>query len=139
MTEMRWRRTLARTSAAACAVIALAVSLSLTAAAAAGAATAPVASATGGCTLGNKGRTLGPTYVTQLSVSHTSCATGMKVIRAYNHCRLASGGVKGYCRSKVLGFRCSEHRPQSSSIQFIAKVRCTKGRAVVTFTYSENT
>jgi hypothetical protein len=38
----------------------------------------------------------------------------------------------------VLGFRCSERR-QASSVQFIAQVRCTKGRTVVTFTYSENT
>jgi hypothetical protein len=137
MMEMRWRKTFAGTSVAACAAVALA--LSLTSAAAAGAAAVPVASAASGCTLGNKGRTLGPTYVTQLTVSHTSCATGMKVIKAYNHCRLASGGVKGYCHSKVLGFRCSEKRPQTGLIAFIAKVHCTNGRAVVNFTYSENT
>ena len=137
MIEMRWRRTLARTSVAACAVLPLA--LSLTSAAPAGAATAPVARAAGGCTLGSKGRTLGPTYVTALSVSHTSCGTGMNVIRAYNHCRVASGGANGYCHSRVLGFRCSEQPRSTSMIQFIGKVRCTSGRAVVNFTYVEFT
>jgi hypothetical protein len=137
MIEMRCRKTIAGASVAACAALALA--FSLTSAAAAGAATAPVASAAGGCNLAGKYRTLGPTYVEQLSVSHTSCATGVNVIKAYNHCRLASGGAKGYCHSKVLGFRCSEQRPQTGPIQFIAKVHCTSGRAVVNFTYSENT
>lgn len=137
MMEMRWRTTLAGTPVAACAAFALALTLS--SAAAAGAATTPVARAAGGCTLGSKGRTLGPTYVTQLSVSHTSCGTGMNVIRAYNHCRVAAGGAKGYCHSRVLGFRCSEQPRSNSPIQFIGKVHCTSGRAVVNFTYVEFT
>jgi hypothetical protein len=62
----------------------------------------------------------------------------VKVIKSYNRCRLNAGGAKGYCHSKVLGFRCSETR-QSSPVQFVASVRCTAGRAVVTFSYSENT
>jgi hypothetical protein len=84
-------------------------------------------------------RKLGPTYTETLNVSGTSCATGLKLVTAYNRCRLKSGGVKGYCHSKVLGFRCSEKRPATSPDQFIAKVTCTSGRARVTFTYSENT
>jgi hypothetical protein len=136
MLEMRWRSTLIRTAVAACAALAVALSLSFTAAA--GAAAGPVASAAGGCTLGSKGRTLGPTYVTLLTVSHTTCRTGMNVIRAYNRCRLAAGGARGHCHSRVLGFRCTEQRPTSSSINFIAKVHCTSGPAVVNFTYVEN-
>lgn len=98
----------------------------------------PVARAAGGCSLAGKYTKLGPTYVESLQVSRTSCATGVSVIKAYNSCRLKAGGAKGYCRSKVLGFSCSEKR-SSSGVQFIAKVRCTKGRAVVTFAYSQNT
>jgi hypothetical protein len=126
-----------RSAAAACAAAALAAVL--TSAGAAQVRAQPVASAAGSCNLAGHYRSLGPTYVEQLSVSHTSCATGMSVIKAYNHCRLASGGVKGYCHSRVLGFRCTEKRPQTSPIQFIAKTHCTAGIKAVTFTYSENT
>jgi hypothetical protein len=101
----------------------------------------PVARAAGGCRtyLMPRWHDLGPTYVEQLSVSNTTCATGANVIKSYNRCRLKAGGAKGSCHSTVLGFRCSEKRPVTSPVQFIAKVRCTKGREVVTFTYSENT
>ena len=98
----------------------------------------PVAHAARACSLAGKYMSLGPTYVEQLNVSRTSCATGVKVIKAYNRCRLKAGGVKGYCRPRVLGFRCSEKR-SSGPVQFIASVRCTSGRQVVTFSYSENT
>ncbi|MDQ6849286.1 MAG: hypothetical protein M3070_04785 [Actinomycetota bacterium] len=98
----------------------------------------PVARAAGSCSLVGKYRTLGPTYADSLSVSGTSCATGVNLIKAYNSCRLKAGGRKGHCHSKVLGFSCSEKR-SSSGVQFIGTVRCTKGRAVVTFAYNENT
>jgi hypothetical protein len=98
----------------------------------------PVAHAATTCHVGSQYNKLGPTYVESLHVSRTSCATGMNVIRAYNSCRLKAGGRKGYCHTKVFGFSCSEHRSQSPT-QFIASARCTKGRAVVTFTYTENT
>jgi len=70
-------------------------------------------------------------------VSGTSCATGARVIKAYNHCRLYAGGVKGHCHSRVLGYRCSETR-SSSPVQFVASASCTARRSVVKFSYSEN-
>lgn len=99
----------------------------------------PVARAATSCRLGSKFDKLGPTYVEQLNVSRTSCATGENVIKAYNHCRLKAGGVRGHCNSKVLGFRCSEKPRSSSPDQFVANTRCTAGREVVAFSYSENT
>jgi hypothetical protein len=99
----------------------------------------PLARVASTCGLGGKYRTLGPTYTEKLSVSHTSCTTGEKVVTSYNKCRLKAGGAKGYCRSKVLGFKCSEKRPQSSAIQYIAEVKCSAGSKSVDFTYSENT
>lgn len=98
----------------------------------------PVARAARSCGLAGEWASLGPTYVEQLSVSDTSCATGAKVIKAYNRCRLEAGGVKGRCHARVLGFRCSETRSASPD-QFVARARCTDRRKVVTFSYSENT
>jgi hypothetical protein len=120
------------------AAVGAAVAVALVSTAAAMASSQPVAHAAGRCSLVGKYFKLGPTYAEQLNVSGTNCATGVNLIKAYNRCRLNSGGAKGYCHSKVLGFSCSERR-QSSGVQFIAKARCTKGRTVVTFTYSENT
>jgi hypothetical protein len=121
--------------------LAVAVTLTITAAATASvrpASARPVAHAAGNCRLGGEYNKLGPTYVERLTVSNTSCATGVSLIKAYNACRLKAGGAAGHCTSKVLGFRCSEKR-SSSPVQFVASVRCTKGREVVVFSYSENT
>jgi hypothetical protein len=128
--EERWTQGIVRASAA----IGVAMLLSTTATAAG----QPVAHEARACSLAGKYYSLGPTYVEKLSVSHTSCATGVKVIRAYDACRLKAGGVKGRCTSKVLGFKCSERR-SSSSVQFVASARCTKRQDVVRFSYSENT
>jgi hypothetical protein len=38
----------------------------------------------------------------------------------------------------VLGFKCSERR-STGPVQFVASVKCTSGRKVVKFAYSENT
>jgi len=98
----------------------------------------PVARAARACNLGSKVFSLGPTYVESPIVSGTSCATLAKVIKAYNRCRLNAGGVKGHCNSRVLGFRCRERRSTGSSIQFVAKVRCTKRHAGVRFSYTQD-
>jgi hypothetical protein len=128
--EERWTQGIVRASAA----IVVAVLLSATAKAA----EQPVAHEARACTLAGRYYSLGPTYVEKLSVSHTSCATGVKVIKSYDACRLKAGGAKGRCTSKVLGFKCSEKR-SSSAVQFVASARCTKRREVVKFSYSENT
>jgi hypothetical protein len=99
----------------------------------------PVAHAARSCGLGGEWAKLGPTYVEPpVIVTGTNCATGIKVIKAYNRCRLNAGGVKGRCHAKVLGYRCTEQR-STSPVQFVASVRCTARRKVVKFSYSENT
>ncbi|MHB8693163.1 MAG: hypothetical protein ACYDHH_18160 [Solirubrobacteraceae bacterium] len=98
----------------------------------------PVAHTAANCSLAGKYTSLGPTYVEKLTASGTSCATGISLIKAYNRCRLKAGGPKGRCTSKIMGFRFSEKR-NSSPVQFVALVRATKGHAVVTFTYTQNT
>jgi hypothetical protein len=81
---------------------------------------------------------LGPTYVEKLAVSGTTCGAGQSFIKAYNSCRLKSGGVSGHCRVRVDGLTCKEQR-QSSPAEFIGVVTCTKPREVVDFTYTEFT
>jgi hypothetical protein len=120
-----------------CAVVAALVAVAALPVSGAAGSVRPAAHAAANCNISKVWHKLGPTYVEALSVSGTSCATGVNLIRAYNKCRLKSGGLKGHCASAD-GFRCSEKR-SSSPVQFVAQVRCTKGREVVTFSYSENT
>ena len=122
-------------SIAATAIVALLVSMS---GAASARTLAHVAGATT-CNISSVYNKLGPTYVEKLTVSGTSCSFGQNLIKLYNACRLKAGGPKGYCRSTIDGFRFTEKRSTGSPIQFIASVTATKGRTVVTFTYSENT
>ncbi len=98
----------------------------------------PSAQAAGNCSLVGRYHSLGPTYVERLTVSHTSCATGFSLIRAYTGCRLNAGGAKGRCTRRIYGFRFLETR-NASPVQFVALVHATKGSAKVTFTYTENT
>jgi hypothetical protein len=99
----------------------------------------PPASAAGTCNISGKQQNQGPTYLTSLSVSGgASCATGLSVVRAYYRCRVHSGGAKGYCRSSVFGYRCSERR-MGISIQFDSRVTCTRGRLRIYHTYTQDT
>jgi hypothetical protein len=97
----------------------------------------PTAQAAKRCGVGS-GRHLGPTYVLALSVSHTSCRNGKKLIRAYYACRKRHGGVKGHCRG-ALGYRCSERRFNKSKQSFDARVRCKKGGRRINHTYTQFT
>jgi hypothetical protein len=90
------------------------------------------------CDISGDERKLGPTYVTSLSVKGVSCRTGRRVVRGYYRCRIRSGGRRGRCHSRVLRFRCTEHR-ESISTQFDARVRCVRGRSRVWHTYTQNT
>jgi hypothetical protein len=81
----------------------------------------------------------GPTYVTSLTVTKASCATGKALVKAYYRCRVANGGADGTCRRRVLGFRCTEKRLGAIKTQFDAKVTCTKGSARVAQTYTQFT
>src|SRR6266513_3983108 len=96
-------------------IAALALVTALVAASAAGAA-GPTGQASRNCSTGS-GRHLGPTYAFQLSVSHTSCRNGKKLIRAYNDCRHRHGGKKGHCGG-VYGYHCSERRFNKSRFSF---------------------
>ena len=85
-------------------------------------------------------RSMGPTYVTKLRVSGTSCANGIKVTKAYQSCRLKHG-KKGRCTTKVLGYSCTDKRPASESIptQFTGHVTCKRGSARVLHDYQQDT
>ena len=85
-------------------------------------------------------RSMGPTYVTVMRVTGTSCANGIKVTKAFHKCRLAKG-IRGRCTTKVLGYSCTDRRPSSESIptQFTGHVICRKGGARITHTYQQNT
>jgi hypothetical protein len=66
----------------------------------------------------------GYTYLTSLSVTHTSCATGRSVAKKHGHIR---------------GWRCSTKRLATSPVQYQSRVTCTSGRRRVVWTYSQNT
>src|SRR3954453_1753044 len=70
-------------------------------------------------------RHLGASYVTSLSVRHTSCSNGKAVVRAYQKCRRAHGW-KGKCGHRVKGFACKRHITASSPVQYDAKVTCRR-------------
>lgn len=111
----------------------------LAAAALAATALAPSASAaTRNCDVQRDAGSYGVTYVTSLKVTGTSCASGKKLIRAFNRCRKASGGIKGRCNRTVLGYRCRESRTAIKT-QFSSKVTCRNGTRRVVFTYTQNT
>ena len=90
------------------------------------------------CTLPGQGRTLGATYVEKLTVSGTSCSTGVSLIKQYNACRKKAGGVAGKCTKTILGYKFTEKR-DSSPIAFTALVTAKNGSKVVNFTYTQNT
>ena len=96
------------------------------------------ATAAAKCSLAGKDRKLGPTYVTSLSTTGVSCATGESVVKAYYRCRVRNGGKKGRCTSRVQGFSCTETR-ESIPTQFDAKVRCRKGDDRVNHNYTQFT
>ncbi len=82
----------------------------------------------------------GVTYVGSLKVRGVTCITGKRVIRSFQSCRKAHGGLKGYCprSTLILGFHCTEARGGVPT-QFSSKVTCTKATRRVVFTYTQNT
>ena len=111
--------------------------VSLLCAASAGA--SPSVHAAGKCHLsGHDQRHSGASYLTSLSVKHTSCSTGKAVVRAFNACRHASGGAGGHCHHRVKGYSCSEHRA-GISVQYDSTTNCSRGSRRVHFTYTQNT
>lgn len=101
----------------------------------------PASAAAATCKLSLKAaRGMGPTYVTLMKVTGTSCSNGVKVTKAYHKCRLKKG-KKGRCTTKVSGYSCTERRPASESIptQYTGHVTCRKGGARITHSYQQNT
>src|SRR4051812_1420128 len=114
--------------------------LALTAGLAASAsASVPVATASKTCKLSlTQQRHAGATYLVQLSVSGVSCATGLKVEKAWQSCRHSTAGHKT-CKKRVLGYSCKQTVLDSSKTQYDAKVSCKSGSRVVKFVYTQNT
>lgn len=85
-------------------------------------------------------RSMGPTYVTLLKVTRTSCANGKKVTKAYHTCRLKKGKT-GRCSTKVLGYSCTDRRPAGERIptQYTGYVTCKRGDARITHSYQQDT
>jgi hypothetical protein len=105
----------------------------------AGSATAGPTAVAAGCSIPHQGEHLGPTYLTALSVSGTSCSMGLTVVREYHSCQLKHGGVKGTCSSAVDGFRCTEKRGPSIPTEFFSSVSCADGSKHVSYKYSQFT
>jgi hypothetical protein len=91
------------------------------------------------CDVRKDGRKLGTTYVTSLKVSHVSCASAKKLVKAFHACRRANGGVKGRCTTRVSGYRCTERRGNTIPTQYSAKVTCTRSPRSVRFNYTQYT
>ena len=109
--------------------------------AAAAALALPASSSAATCKLSlSQARKMGPTYVTRLKVSGTSCSTAIKVTKAYHTCRLKHG-KRGTCSTKVLGYKCTDRRPAAESIptQFTGHVTCKRGSARITHDYQQDT
>ena len=91
------------------------------------------------CNISGRQQNLGASYVTSIQVASVSCGQAEKVIVAYHHCRLASGGAGGTCKSAVQGFDCTEGARQSvPGVQFNATADCRKGDAEIKSTYTQN-
>lgn len=105
--------------------------------ASASASAGPTATAAATCSIKGQERTFGPTYVTAITASGTSCANAKKVVRAFHACRKVHG-VKGRCTRKVLGYSCRETRGGIPT-QFSGKVTCVHGHARIVHTYTQFT
>ena len=124
------RMSLPRSSAAALAAAALlAVPLAL-----------PAQATTTDCTkqIQRNSDSYGPSYVTSLKVTNTTCARGKEVVRAFHKCRHRHGGRDGRCPSSARpeGYKCTETRNKIAT-QLTGKVTCRKGTARVVHTYTE--
>jgi len=99
---------------------------------------APMASTAAACDVSKDGRKLGATYVTSLSATKVSCPKAKKLVKSFNSCRRAHGGVKGKC-SSFSGYICTETR-KAIPTEFSAKVACkASGGRRLKFAYSQFT
>jgi hypothetical protein len=83
----------------------------------------PVAVAARSCSIGNY-HSYGYSYLTSLSVRNTSCGTGRHVAHRHGH---------------ISGWRCAKKRLDTSPVQYDDRETCTRGRAKVVWTFTQNT
>jgi hypothetical protein len=88
------------------------------------------------CNIRGKQRSLGTTYVTSVKVSHVSCRSALKFVKAYHKCR-HKHGAGGRC-GRLQGYRCTEKR-ESIPTQYDSRATCTNGHRRITQTYTQNT
>lgn len=91
--------------------------------ASAGALAQPAAHVAGGCSVGS-GEGYGYTYLTSLTVSHTTCTVGKRLVRK---------------KGKVSGWHCTKKVLDRSPDQYDARETCTKSSSRVTYTFTQNT
>ena len=98
----------------------------------------PTARASKACKLTlSQQRNAGATYLVSLNVSGVSCATGLKVEKAWQSCRRSTPG-RMTCKRRVLGYRCTQTILARSRTQYDARVSCKYGSRVVKFIYTQN-
>jgi hypothetical protein len=83
----------------------------------------PAAHNAAACSVGS-GEGYGYTYLTSLSVSHTTCATGVKLVRH---------------KGKLSGWRCTKKVLDTSPVQYDARMTCTDHSSRVTYMVTQNT
>lgn len=99
------------------------------------AAAGPVASAAATC---SAPKYPGVGYFTSLKATKVSCKSANTVLKHHYSCRLKKGR-SGKCTKKVDGYKCTEGKRQSSSVEFNARVTCTKsGGKKIVFTYQQD-
>lgn len=87
------------------------------------AATPPIATIAAYCGVGS-GQGYGYAYLISLSVKRTSCATGKSLVRH---------------KGNLSGWHCSKKIIARSSVQYDARMSCSKGSRRVTYIYAQNT
>lgn len=75
-------------------------------------------------------------YITSLTVTRVSCATGKTVALAYRTCRLKNGRA-GRCTSKVRGYSCKESGRTRIPTEINAKVTCKLGSRTIVHTFQQ--
>jgi hypothetical protein len=87
------------------------------------------------CDISKVADALGPTSVTSLKVTRTTCKKGIAVVKAFHRCRLKHG-TSGRCVKLVKGYACAEIRSNGPT-QFSANVTCRKDGATVSHHYTQ--
>ena len=85
-----------------------------------------------------KDERFGSTYITTLKQRNTKCGNAKKVAKKFTECRKSNGGKRGHCNQQVAHYSCNEGNRSGNSIQFSARVKCTRGSKKVIFKYTQN-